>query len=107
MSCLLLFYATYLGSSLAISLHAKTDVDSFQPPVVHHQGAWYDGRTLMEELGFVQNPRLFPQAYHDDGNIPVVISVAESTQFFRFNVIFKNLLEYTSQKKGSLSTTLD
>ena len=100
-ACVLFALIVYyiLGMLSDTQLHTKTDVDSFQPPASAYQGVWYGGQTLLEELGFVQNPRLFPQAYHDDENIPVVITAADSESYPELILFLKSFRLYFPEKR--------
>ena len=80
-------------------LHMKSNVESFEAPVVRYENGWYGGQTLIEELGFVQNPRLFPQAYHDDENLPVVITAADSDAYPDLMLFLKSFRLYFPEKR--------
>ena len=100
-ACMIFAVAVYyiLGMLSDTQLHVKTDAETFQAPVSAYQKAWYGGRTLLEELGFVQNPRLFPQAYHDDENIPVVIAAVDSESYPELMLFLKSFRLYFPEKR--------
>ena len=77
----------------------KNNVESFEAPVVRYQNGWYGGQKLIEELGFVQNPRLFPQAYHDDENLPVVITAADTDTYPDLMLFLKSFRLYFPEKR--------
>ncbi len=99
--CVTFAVAAYysLGLLLDTNLHVKSKADTFQPPLLRHKEGWYGGQTLLDELGFVDKPRLFPQAYHDDENIPVVITAASSAQFTDVMLFVKSLRLYFPEKR--------
>ena len=88
-----------LGLLSDTQLHTKSNAESFEAPVVRYQKGWYGGQTLLEELGFVQSPRLFPQAYHDDENLPVVITAANSDTYPDLMVFLKSFRLYFPEKR--------
>ncbi len=88
----ILMYCLLVVSSKA-KLQLKPSAGGFQI------GAAYGGYSLLQELGFVLRPRLFPQAYHDDENIPVVITAAGSTQFSDLMLFLESLRKFFPEKR--------
>ncbi len=67
-----------LGLLLDQEFKSHKHISDFRPPYVNG----YGGLTLLDELGFVRKPRLYPQSYHaDPEDLPVFISTGTSQQF--------------------------
>ncbi len=99
--CVVVAGATYflMDYFLEDKFHVKTDVHSFQSPHLPRGAAFYSGQSLMEELGFGLKPRLFPQSYHDDENIPVILSAADSQSFPDLQSFVRSLRVYFPEKR--------
>ena len=107
MKCAEIRIATYIScfvtlvwmSSLIYYLLALVlDVQLHKHKMLH--GFRVDANTfdLMKDIGFSDNPNLYPQAYHDD-NIPVFVMTLEFWQYKEFIPFLRSMKMYYSDKK--------
>ena len=90
----------YVLLGLLLDQDLKKDhkkITDFKPPYV---GGKYGGVTLLEDLGFVINPRLYPQSYHaDTDDLPVFISAAVSKELEQFmDFVYSQRLYFPDKK---------